>query len=326
MVYIYTGPFTVSRTTTLQAYAYAPNLTSSSVSTASYTIQVSPPTFTPAAGTYTSTQPVTISSATSGAAIRYTTDGSTPSSTVGTLYSGPISVSHTETVKAIAYASGMTDSAVTSAAYTINTNSLPTGWADLDIGAPPLVGNASYASGTYSAQGCGADIYTTSDQFNYVYIPSNADLTTTARVVSLQNPNAWAKAGVMIRESPAAGSVFVDVVVSASKGVAMQYRASTGASAAQVINTTGPVAPYWVRLVRSGSTFTGYTSTDGTTWIQLGTVSVTMASTATTGLAICSHNTASLTTATFDSVTIAPTLAGLDIGTPPLAGSTTYNV
>src|SRR4051812_29590828 len=50
------------------------------------------PTFTPAAGTYTTTQTVTIATTTSGASIRYTTDGSTPSATVGTLYSTPVSI------------------------------------------------------------------------------------------------------------------------------------------------------------------------------------------------------------------------------------------
>jgi len=62
------------------------------VPSAVYTITgtVANPGFSPAAGTYTSAQTVTISTTTSGASIRYTTDGSTPSSTVGTLYSGPV--------------------------------------------------------------------------------------------------------------------------------------------------------------------------------------------------------------------------------------------
>ena len=55
--------------------------------------------------------------------MRYTTDGSTPSSTAGTVYSGPVTVGGTLTLKAIAYASGMTDSGVSSAAYTISSGS-----------------------------------------------------------------------------------------------------------------------------------------------------------------------------------------------------------
>jgi hypothetical protein len=80
--------------------------------------QVAAPTFNPAPGTYSSTQSVTITSATAGASIRYTTDGSTPSSSVGTLYTGPVSVG-SATLKAVAYRAGMTDSAVTSGTYAI---------------------------------------------------------------------------------------------------------------------------------------------------------------------------------------------------------------
>lgn len=88
-------------------------------------VQVATPTFTPAPGTYSSAQSVTITSATSGASIRYTTDGSTPSTTSGTLYSGPISVGATTTIRALAYKSGLASSAVTSATYTIGSTPPP---------------------------------------------------------------------------------------------------------------------------------------------------------------------------------------------------------
>ena len=78
------------------------------------------PTFTPTAGTYNSIQTVTMSTTTSGASIRYTTDGTTPTSTVGTPYSTPLTFSVTTTLKAIAYLSGWTDSLVTSGVFVIN--------------------------------------------------------------------------------------------------------------------------------------------------------------------------------------------------------------
>ena len=80
---------------------------------------VAVPAISPAGGTFSSAQSVTISTTTAGASIRYTTDGSTPSSTVGAVYSGPVSVSSSLTLKAIAYASGMNNSSVTTATYTI---------------------------------------------------------------------------------------------------------------------------------------------------------------------------------------------------------------
>lgn len=79
---------------------------------------VADPVITPAAGTYTSAQSVTITCATEGASIYYTIDGSTPNS-LSTLYSGAITVSSSLTVKAIAIKASMTDSAVVSAVYAI---------------------------------------------------------------------------------------------------------------------------------------------------------------------------------------------------------------
>ena len=79
------------------------------------------PTFSPAAGTYSEAQNVTISTTTSGASIYYTTDGSTPSATNGTLYTGAINVSSTTTIKAIAVKTGNNDSQVAEATYTIET-------------------------------------------------------------------------------------------------------------------------------------------------------------------------------------------------------------
>src|SRR5207247_4197088 len=87
---------------------------------ATYTIQqqVATPTFSPTGGTYTSSVTVTISDSTPGATIHYTTDGSTPT-TSSPIYTNPVLVTQTTTIKAMARASGMTNSAVARATYTI---------------------------------------------------------------------------------------------------------------------------------------------------------------------------------------------------------------
>ncbi|MCU0468886.1 MAG: chitobiase/beta-hexosaminidase C-terminal domain-containing protein [Arcicella sp.] len=77
-------------------------------------------TFSPSGGPFTSAQNVTLATTTTGATIRYTTDGSTPTTTTGTIYTAPIAVASTTTIKAIAYKTGLTTSGVTSATYTIN--------------------------------------------------------------------------------------------------------------------------------------------------------------------------------------------------------------
>jgi len=85
--------------------------------------QASNPIFSPAVGTYSSTQSVTITDNTTGASIYYTTNGTTPT-TSSTKYTGAISASTTETIEAIAVATGYTNSAVVSATYTIVTTGL----------------------------------------------------------------------------------------------------------------------------------------------------------------------------------------------------------
>ncbi len=118
---LYTGPITVSSTTTINAIAAASGYSNSAVATATYTINSPPaatPTFSPAAGTYTAAQSVTLSDPTPGALIYYTTNGTTPT-TASNLYTGPIAVSTTTTIKALAVASGFLNSAVATATYTI---------------------------------------------------------------------------------------------------------------------------------------------------------------------------------------------------------------
>ncbi len=118
----YTAPLAVSATETIKAIATAANYTTSAVASGTVTINLPPaatPTFSPVAGTYTSAQTVTLSDASAGATIYYTTDGSTPT-TASNHYTAPITVSSTETINAIATASGFTQSAVGSATFTIN--------------------------------------------------------------------------------------------------------------------------------------------------------------------------------------------------------------
>jgi len=124
---VYTGPITVSSTATIKAIAVAAGNSNSTVASAAYTIKpgvAATPQFSPAAGTFTSVQSVSISDATAGATIYYTVDGSTPT-TSSPLYGGPITVSSTETIKALAAKTGYSNSTVASAKFTINYPTTP---------------------------------------------------------------------------------------------------------------------------------------------------------------------------------------------------------
>ncbi len=132
----YTGPITNQNTRTLKAIsAGLPDYFASTISSATYTLAVAKPVFTPPAGTYSGTQTVTITDPTAAAHLFYTTNGSNPTGS-STQYTVPIPVSASETLKVLAIATGYTSAPVTSAAYVI-----------LPQPAPPTF---SVAAGTYN--------------------------------------------------------------------------------------------------------------------------------------------------------------------------------
>jgi hypothetical protein len=123
----YTTALSLAATTTLNAIATASGDTNSATATATYTLQApaATPVFSPKAGTIPTTQAISISDTTTGAAIHYTTNGSTPTAS-STLYSGPVTIAATTTFNAIAISSGFAPSAVATAVYTITPTATPT--------------------------------------------------------------------------------------------------------------------------------------------------------------------------------------------------------
>ncbi len=116
--------------------------------------------------------------------------------------------------------------------------------------------------------GIGADVWGTADQFRYAYMRLNGDGSVIARVDSVANTSGWAKAGVMIREGLDAGSAHAMVVMTPGNGVALQYRPIMNQDTLG-IDEGGLAAPYWVKLTRSGNTFTAERSEDGVTWVSI---------------------------------------------------------
>jgi galactose oxidase len=177
--------------------------------------------------------------------------------------------------------------------------SLPSPWVSGDVGAATPAGSASFANGVFTVSGGGNDIWGTLDQFQYVDQPLTGDATITARVTSQTNSAGWAKAGVMIKQSTSSGSPYALLAVTPGNGIAFQYgfNADVGGGAYSF-----PGA--WLRLTRKGSVITAYSSSDGSTWVQVGAATVNATDPVTIGLFVCSHNAASLSTATFDNVTV----------------------
>jgi len=120
----YTGPITVNATTQIRAYAYLAGWGDSPISLANYVIilpvqTVATPVFTPVGGVYNNSVDVVITTTTPLADIYYTLDGTEPSNVNGTLYAGPITITSTTTVKAIAYRTGWENSLINNASYVI---------------------------------------------------------------------------------------------------------------------------------------------------------------------------------------------------------------
>jgi regulation of enolase protein 1 (concanavalin A-like superfamily) len=175
---------------------------------------------------------------------------------------------------------------------------LPAPWQSRDIGSVGIAGSATYGNSRYTVVGSGADIWGTADQFRFMYQSLSGNGTITAKVYSQTNSNGWAKAGVMIRESLNANSKHAMAILSPSNGVRFQYRSSTGGSSTDVSGGSG-TAPVWLRITRSGNTFTAYRSADGASWTQIGSRSITMATNVYVGLAVTSHTNSASSTAVF---------------------------
>jgi hypothetical protein len=193
---------------------------------------------------------------------------------------------------------------VDSAASTPGTPPPATGsLSDQDIGAVGLAGSMTSSAGTYTIKGAGADIWGTADSFNFASQALNGDGQVVARVTSLQNTHTYAKGGVMFRGGLGANAAHVLLSAKPGGGLEFLSRSSAGGSTISVASGSG-AAPVWLKIVRAGSTFTGYSSRDGATWATVGRTTLSLPASASTGLAVCSHSTAQLNTATFDNVRI----------------------
>jgi regulation of enolase protein 1 (concanavalin A-like superfamily) len=174
---------------------------------------------------------------------------------------------------------------------------LPSPWLDTDVGSPALAGSASYSNGVYTVNGAGADIYGTSDQFNYVNQPASGNGTIVARVTSQTNTSTNAKAGIMFKQSTSAGSSYILIAAGPAGNIKVQYNFNGSAGGG-----TYTFPNVWMKLTKAGSKFTAYLSSDGVNWTSILSKTLTTTDPVTTGLFVCSHNATALGTATFDNV------------------------
>jgi hypothetical protein len=191
-------------------------------------------------------------------------------------------------------------------------------------GYPASVGSfVEGPAGAYTMTSSGADIWAVdgveADEFHYAFKVLTGAGSIVARVESVENTNAWAKAGVMIRETLEPDSAHAMMVVTPGSGVSFQRRPGTGATSIDD-TTSGVNAPYWVKIERDlAGNFSAYSSANGSTWQKLGlSENIQMASNVYIGLALTSHDASLTCQAVFTNVTITGMVSGqwtnLDVG------------
>lgn len=184
---------------------------------------------------------------------------------------------------------------------------LPSGWVSKDIGTTSIPGSAGYASvsnKTFRVNGAGTGIGGTADGFTYAYATATGNVTFTARIWNITGT--LSKTGIMFRESlaPGARTALMKLGDVGSREGGFCFRSTTGGSVTTVGGNDYTTTPVWYRLQRTGNTFTGFESNDGTTWFTVDSVSIPMADSFYLGFAACSGTAGVLDSTVFDNVVI----------------------
>ena len=203
-------------------------------------------------------------------------------------------------------------------------STVPNPWSHFDVGAVGLRGGAYFQSSTqtFIVKGAGADIWGTSDSYHLVDNFMSGDGSIVARVTSEDAENTFAKAGVVvIRNGSWQASVILDIRPNGA--IEFMSRPSSGAQMSFVAGSASSF-PIWLKVQRTGNTFTGYTSTDGTQWDVVGSTDVSMGNSIGVGLAVTSHDVNALNTAMFDHVVVtSDQFQDIDVGDTGAIGTVT---
>ncbi len=124
----------------------------------------------------------------------------------------------------------------------------------------------------------------------------------------------------MFRGNLTAGSAHVMIDVEPNGNIEFMTRSTNGGQTSWLAGATDP-APVWLKLVRSGSTVTGFMSADGSTWTTVGSTTISLPASADVGLIVTSHDTSQLNTSTFDQVAVSAASRRHSAGNALFAGT-----
>ena len=182
---------------------------------------------------------------------------------------------------------------------------IPAGWISQDLGSTAYSGSSSLDPyGKFTLVGSGSDIWNGTDACQFAGFPWNGDGVLVARILDFTNTSSYTKVGVMFRETLQSNSRDAYAGADGQSTWVMQKRTSPGGSTANSGSTTSGSMPRWIKLVRSGTTFSAYQSGTATpAWVALGSAAtVGMSTSCYAGLAVSAHNNATTCTAHFDNV------------------------
>lgn len=193
--------------------------------------------------------------------------------------------------------------------------SLTSGLTRAEVGGATPAGSLSNSGSTWTVTGGGADIWgdAASDSFTYAYKQITGDAVIIARVTSLTNTHASARAGVMIRESLSGNSKMAAMVVKPGTNGGDTTGRGANAYAHYANENSYPrvTIPYWVKIERRGTRVTAFNSSDGTNWTPAKVYDFTMASPYYIGLCVTSHVDGTPATATFTNVALTGAVGAL---------------
>ncbi|GEM_PF-6016564 len=182
-------------------------------------------------------------------------------------------------------------------------------WASTDVGNVAAAGSTTInGNGRYVIEASGENIAISGgiDEFHYTYQPLVGDGQITAQIVSLENTDTWAKAGVMIRETFDDDSKYAYTFARPNTTYRARFyrRESEGSNAISNFGSSA-LAARWLRINRTGNVFTSSESADGVTWQNIGNPqTIPMNNQVYIGLAVTSRNDGVLATAVIDNVEI----------------------
>jgi hypothetical protein len=182
-------------------------------------------------------------------------------------------------------------------------------WNCEDIGNPIMQGDQTKINDSWTVRGAGWDIWSTAwvraDQFHYVWQNMETDGYFSARVSSQNNPGQAPKIGIMIRKTFDPVSPYYAILITSKNSIKVQIRSDFGQETQELASISAQT-PIYLKIIRTGTTYSSYTSKDGATWFPIPNSAIninSLAGTLMVGLAVTSGDEHELETATFDQVT-----------------------